>query len=249
MSAIDLADTHFILESATDVQAICQPFMALFDLTYFDYCKIYHDGRMSILASNPYWVKHFFAENYPAGGEVRKDGLYLWPSHLPTDAISNARQYFNQDHGMTTIREHNDHIEFFDFATKRDNHRALYYYLNHYDIFEKFTTHFKQTAKSMITAADQHCLSLAPLSEATPLDDSLLMRANELLSSTPSGIKPLTQRQLICLKLLAQGMNMREIGEHLNLSRRTVEHYIGTIKKKLNCDNRMELIAALKKLA
>lgn len=245
MSAIELADTHFILESATDVQAICQPFMSLFELTYFDYCKIYRDGRMSILASNPYWVKHFFEENYPAGGDVRRNGVYLWPTHLPTDAIITARNEFNQDHGITTIREHEDHIEFFDFTTKRDNHHALYYYLNHHDIFEKFADHFKQVATPLITKSDAHTLPLTSLSERKLLQNQLIPKAEQLLSQEASR---LTTRQLTCLKLLAQGMSMREIGEHLNLSRRTVEHYIATIKTKLNCRNRMELIAALKKM-
>lgn len=55
-----------------------------------------------------------------------------------------------------------------------------------------------------------------------------------------AGVK-LTQRQINCLELLAKGMTMREIGEALSLSSRTIEHYIETIKTKLDCTTRADL--------
>lgn len=114
MGSIQLNDHHFILQSASSVQRLCEPLVCHFDLTYFDYCKIYRDGRMSILANDPYWVKHFFSVNYPAGGQIKKSGVYLWPTHLPQVAIADARLHFNHDNGMTVMFEHQDYIEFFD---------------------------------------------------------------------------------------------------------------------------------------
>jgi len=53
----------------------------------------------------------------------------------------------------------------------------------------------------------------------------------------------LTTRQIDCLYYLALGMTAKLIANKLNISSRTVEHYIETIKTKLNCYNRSELIA------
>lgn len=53
----------------------------------------------------------------------------------------------------------------------------------------------------------------------------------------------LTKRQIECLYLLVKGMTMKEIAYILKLSPRTVEHYIETIKQKLNCHSRSELIS------
>lgn len=114
MSAVKLSDDHFILQSSNDVSTICDPFLRHFNLTYFDYCRIYKDGRMSVLATDPAWVKHFFAANYPAGGEVRQKGIYLWPTHLPEQAITDARNFYNHENGITAIFECDGYIEFFD---------------------------------------------------------------------------------------------------------------------------------------
>lgn len=54
--------------------------------------------------------------------------------------------------------------------------------------------------------------------------------------------KRLTQRQYDCLYWLSRGMTIKEIALKLKLSARTVEHYLETVKNKLNCNTRSELI-------
>lgn len=66
----------------------------------------------------------------------------------------------------------------------------------------------------------------------------------KLISKQQSPTFNLTTRQLDCLRLLAQGMTMKQIGMTLNLSSRTVEHYLEAVKSKLKCGSRTELIAA-----
>ena len=52
----------------------------------------------------------------------------------------------------------------------------------------------------------------------------------------------LTSRQADCLYYLAQGMTAKAIASTLQLSVRTVEHYIENIKHKLGCYSRSDLI-------
>ncbi|SRR5579883_702988 len=52
----------------------------------------------------------------------------------------------------------------------------------------------------------------------------------------------LTQRQMDCLYYLTTGMTAKEIAQRLTLSKRTVEDYIHTLKCKLKCNNKSELI-------
>lgn len=52
----------------------------------------------------------------------------------------------------------------------------------------------------------------------------------------------LSKQQLKCLYYLARGMTMKEIAQTLGLSPKTVEHYLSTIKTKLNCESRSELV-------
>jgi DNA-binding CsgD family transcriptional regulator len=52
----------------------------------------------------------------------------------------------------------------------------------------------------------------------------------------------LTARQLDCLYFLTKGCSMKQIAATLNLSPKTVEHYLDAVKEKLNCHSRAELI-------
>ncbi len=53
----------------------------------------------------------------------------------------------------------------------------------------------------------------------------------------------LSNRQLACLYYVVAGLTNKEIGKKLGLSPKTVEHYIDTIKIKLDCSTRASLIS------
>lgn len=52
---------------------------------------------------------------------------------------------------------------------------------------------------------------------------------------------PLAEYEIRTLKLLAQGLNNREIGEILGISQRTSQHYIFRITQKLGIHSRVLL--------
>jgi DNA-binding CsgD family transcriptional regulator len=55
----------------------------------------------------------------------------------------------------------------------------------------------------------------------------------------------LSRQQQACANLLLNGMTNKQIAKQLSLSPRTVESYLNHLKIKLNCKNKMELIARL----
>lgn len=52
----------------------------------------------------------------------------------------------------------------------------------------------------------------------------------------------LTRRQKSCLLYLVKGMSYKQIAKTLQLSPKTVEHYLTAIRKKMSCSSRSELI-------
>lgn len=69
------------------------------------------------------------------------------------------------------------------------------------------------------------------------------MRNNNLIKEIS-----LTPRQNQCASYLLQGLTFKEIGQHMNISARTVEHYLDNLKLKLSCKNKTELIIKLTQL-
>ncbi len=51
-----------------------------------------------------------------------------------------------------------------------------------------------------------------------------------------------TQREAECVIQMLQGKTMNQAGTALKLSPRTVEYYLGKIKRKLNCRKKREII-------
>lgn len=67
-----------------------------------------------------------------------------------------------------------------------------------------------------------------------------LIREINRSSDLPPTEDPLTERELIMLKLVAQGLTNHEIAERLAISERTVGNHIGNILSKLHLANRTQ---------
>lgn len=91
--------------------------------------------------------------------------------------------------------------------------------------------------KSPLTLRSKKIVGMVGLaflsSPAEQLKQELGVNKNHLL---------LSKRQTECLHFLAYGMTIKEIAKELNLSPRTIEHYIEMTKVKLGCHSRSELI-------
>lgn len=84
-------------------------------------------------------------------------------------------------------------------------------------------------------------LSQYNLKKALPTLETANVPIKHFLQKNISNTKLSTQ-QLECLYWLAKGMTIKQIAETMTLSPRTVESYFETIKTKLHCSSRSELI-------
>jgi len=57
-----------------------------------------------------------------------------------------------------------------------------------------------------------------------------------------AGIDELTPREMDVLRLLAQGLSNRKIGERLSINERTVKYHVAAILAKLEAANRTDAV-------
>jgi DNA-binding CsgD family transcriptional regulator len=85
----------------------------------------------------------------------------------------------------------------------------------------------------------------AALNDITALfNPSVTLQVNKLAAMFADSLNfKLSKRQVDCLFYLVKGKTMKQIASILGLSYKTVEHYLETVKNKLSCHSRAELIA------
>ncbi len=72
-------------------------------------------------------------------------------------------------------------------------------------------------------------------------------RAIKYQIGEPNNKTYLTQREADCMIQLLEGKTLCQTGQALRLSPRTVEYYLGKIKRKLNCRKKREVIHLIAK--
>ena len=62
------------------------------------------------------------------------------------------------------------------------------------------------------------------------------------MAKRSTGIDELTPREMDVLRLLAQGLSNRKIGERLSINERTVKYHVAAILAKLEAANRTDAV-------
>lgn len=264
MTEINLKN-HPFLTTAPEMQALCRPLFSL-GINHFVYHKNYVNGGEIRLSNNPRWIQHFYAGQYHRFSAFEKNpkelqsGYVLW-SHLQNhNVVLDAAREFNIDHGISLVKRVTDGVEYFFFGTSRDNPQIINFYINNLDLLERFTIYFKDRGRELIKIANTKKIIIPNKFEtAAEINDEgnpCLIQNNihaEFIANTP--IKKiqvanqlntsLSRRELDCIAELLQGKTLKEIGNHLGISPRTVETHVNNIKEKLQCRSKSELIRYL----
>lgn len=133
--------------------------------------------------------------------------------------------------------------------------RPLYnLFMNKKALFGAFMDHFisQLDRKSLSLLEEGVMLSDLKSHPGHSMEDGWLNALEEPSLAALCGWKnllKLSKRERECLLLLKKGYTCQAIGEYLKLSARTVEHYIDSVKNKLDLETRPELYTAAENLS
>lgn len=246
-----LIEKNLSWQFASEVQEICKPIFETLKINYFDYARFYPDNSSIILYSDKDWVKCFLTKfEYVPPSTIIQPGAHLWNEYIPSHIIDYASQYFAHNYGVTFYFKNKHYNEIMNFSAPIENSQILSVYMNHQNLLLKFKDYFIDKASNLINKLESSRLIL-PIEDQNKnnlsdhISDNDLTKAKLFLVSSQSKdqSESLTSREIECLTFLVKGDTAKMVARKLNISNRTVEGYIVSLKRKLHCRNKGELIS------
>lgn len=237
----------------------CQPLA----ITVFGYVRIYDHGTVSWVTTCPdqdrFLVESGELSRNPLVNDrnLLKEGLYLdiYNRQFPgCDEFYRERaKLFQMDHGMVLVRHQKDYIETCCFAGLSTRRPLYQLFMNEQSLFKTFMEHFTNQLDQRLLELLSQGICLNDLKDEHHLidEETLYLSSDRAILLEACGWKnllTLSKREKECLSLLKDGHSYHTIGLFLGLSERTIEHYLESVKTKLNLETRAELFLTAQKL-
>lgn len=251
----------FINETTDRVHDTCLPFFQAFNLTQFAYMRIYDNGKIFRLVSHKEWSKTFLEkEFYNDPNFLRKEMFNLQLGSYQCRTLVGAPQgihwntLYNSQIWNVLIyyKKKKNFLECCCLGTTPENNQVINLYMNNFKDLYNFFLYFKEKNIDLINDSDQQKLLISTINPQDKPDAMLEKdRFSQILQSHKHTLQVgnqnalLTQRQFEVLSQLSLGKTAKEIGRNLQLSPRTIEHYINELKVKLPTNRKDELVKAL----
>lgn len=235
---------HVAVTSCREMADIMLPALNKHGITVFNYYKIYFDGSVVRLSTDQAWTEHYFKRNYLNNLTVPKSYLtkalnyYIWLTDDCPEMLLDAAINFDTSNGISIAKIHPDSIEYFCFASTRENTRIVNnFYLNNLDLLERYCDYFSEHGSHVLKRHLNDRIQLVN-------KDVCMADLNWKSLNHPNSLS-LPKSQYACARLLLQGLKYREIAKELKLSTRTIESYVEILKDKMHCRSKSELIIKL----
>lgn len=249
--------------SVDRVRNLTKNFCQQLAITVFGYVRIYDSGTVSWVTTCPdqdrFLVESDELSRNPLVNDrsLLKEGLYLdiYNRQFPgcEEFYRERAKFFQMDHGMVLVRHQNDYIETCCFSGLSAKRSLYQLFMNEQALFKTFMEHFTSKLDPRLLEVLSQGILLNDLKDEHNLldEDALYFSGDRAILLEVCGWKnllTLSKREKQCLVLLKGGHTYHAIGLALGLSERTIEHYLESIKNKLNLETRTELFLAAEKL-
>lgn len=230
----------------------CKP-LNLFKIMGFTHDISFQRGELSMLTSQEAIFRTWSSQRLPAfytneEGRTLKPGVYL--GMLLDKNAQETRSIFLSKHSANQslhIVEHDDDCQhMYHFAFNQSEAEFLHWTVNNIHLLHSFIENYKYSTNELINEVKK------PINRIIlPIDKTNQSQAmtkldipNLKIFHKDSKIPIyLSKQQGICLLLLFEGITAKQIASRMDLSYRTVEHYLERTRRILGCRSTKELIS------
>jgi DNA-binding CsgD family transcriptional regulator len=234
-----------------------------FGINHFWYYRITFSGHYCFLGTHTSWNEFCFDHSlvcqfpFLRHPQTLQAGISLMKSYEEPDykkLLLLAWEKFQINFNINIHKNISDGIEAFGFASHFNDPKSDERLLNQLPLLIRYAQAFRQQNKKLFQLLDDQQVNLSALwgskfyegqkEIAIPLDRKLFLRKMGF-----EAFFSLTPRELDVLKLLSQGFPASYIAQELHLTKKTIENYTATIKCKLSCQSKVEMIKKTQDLA
>lgn len=242
---------QYTIKHDRKIKQICHPLKDHLGIPTFAYYTIEGDGRFVIMSNYPEQLDFFYSEKlyltcpYLTHPHFFRSGYALIPLTSDPEYLQLSRQLHHVNHLFLMLQRIGDKIEGFFFITEDLDASQCLHFLNQIDLLNTFGHYFKREAQPLIERALSEGYNLREAKGAAFFSREPTL---PLSSSNPNilhflkKMTSLSVQEQECLNLFKQGKSAQATAAILGLSRRTVEHYFESIKNKLGCLSKWDLL-------
>ncbi len=256
-------ELHPTFTHASLLADICKP-LDHFDINCFGYVHINNALEMTYLRNQPHFTKIYHSKNYHLADLHTAKGHFgefvLWDGLNCSGKANSMLQDVNAAgfHQIFSIIE-NDTTgsHFYHFATgipvEKMNMSQLY--LSNMDALKAFIHYFKNTTESAKELSSWRDIKFSIEKKHTDIElpSKQMLISNDVNRGEffeeigfENKFQQLTMQQQKCVDLLLRGYSPRQIASEMQLTYKTIEHYLAHVRAKFQCKTTRELILKLK---
>lgn len=247
-----------------DLNSLSQP-INNYGIKFLTFRRVYDDGRLIHFANDKDWLLYSFDHQlWQSTSSLKRISklnadeqfAHVWlPNAHLTDHVYDAMKRHNLWNGLTLYDKREDYVDLWAFATDQSNTEVMNLYVNELTVIKRFILYLHDKANSLFFPKDVD-LSIKVSSEAEVKSAFMSENKNFVLDSF--GINKfyfdaerknyLTKKEFFCLHLISKGLSFKEIARILNISPRTVESHINSIKLKTDANFKNDILHKCKYL-
>lgn len=217
-----------------------------YGIKFLTFRRIYNDGKMLHFSNNLSWLEHSFKCHFWQSTssiqrikKIKIDSQYahIWNSS-DTDYVYQAMYEYNLCNGLTIYDKRAKYVDLWAFATDRNNTEIFDLYINDLHIIKQFILYLHDKGYSLFFPKNSQLFikndKIINLSE----EPGIALQQNKEIFDIKRYYYDenydnyLTKKEFSCLYLISNGKSYKEISKILNVSIRTVETHINSIKTK-----------------
>jgi DNA-binding CsgD family transcriptional regulator len=257
----------FSLTATKFIQETCKP-LHRNALTNFMHDITFTKGQISMLASDERVFLFYYDNKIPTlctddSGRMLDPGIYLNKTleesrkdcAILMPLLVKIGKQFGQNYGKNSIHivaRENDCQHLYSLFFDLEENDFLHWVVNNGNFLDDFISAYNVAAKDIIleAKAENNRIILPTFSQfasSMHLDDKSMSKNMPQLKVIHKSLHQpvhLPNQQARCLMLAIKGNSVKKIALEMQLSHRTVEHYLEKIRSLLGCSSIKELIIA-----